>query len=104
MKLEFDSDMIRNHKITLLDGQIDLVLKSLELYHYNYQFIYPYRGNSKTLEENLRINMVTQTYEQILSQFNDSKSENPILENFKSLEKNYKKIAWNYCNFFYTMI
>lgn len=85
MKLDFDIDAIRNNKIELLDCQVDLILRSLEFYCYTYEFIYPRNNKSKSKEENLRVSLVTDTYNQILEQFKKSKVENPILENYKRL-------------------
>lgn len=85
LKLDFDIYSIRSNKIELLDCQVDLILRSLEFYKYTYNFIYPRNNKSKTLEENLRISLVNDTYEQILNQYGISKSENPILENFKKV-------------------
>lgn len=93
MKLDFDVDSIRKNKIELLDCQVDLILRSLEFYSYTYQFIYPRRGKSETKEENLRICLVRDTYEQILNQFGISRLENPIVENFDESENYLKKIA-----------
>ena len=90
MKLNFDVDSIRKNKIELLDCQVDLILRSLEFYCYTYQYIYPRRGKSESLEENLRICLVRDTYEQILNEFVISKTENSIEENFKN---KFKKIA-----------
>ena len=87
MKLDFDINNIRKNKIELLDCQVDLILRSLEFYSYTYQFIYPRRHKSETKEENLRICLVRDTYEQIINQFGISKSENPIQDNFKNLKK-----------------
>lgn len=89
MNLDFDIDTIRKNKIELLDCQIDLILRSLEFYSYTYQYIYPRRYKSETKEENLRICLVNETYEQILNQFGISKKENPI----KIIEKYNKKVA-----------
>lgn len=89
MNLDFDIDTIRKNKIELLDCQIDLILRSLEFYSYTYQYIYPRRYESETKEENLRICLVRDTYEQILNQFGISKKENPI----KIIEKYNKKVA-----------
>ena len=85
MRIDFDIDSIRKNKIELLDCQVDLILRSLEFYNYTYKFIYPRRGKSESLEANLRISLVNDTYEQILSEFNNSRSENPILDNFKKI-------------------
>lgn len=94
MKLEFDIDSIRKNNLELLDCQIDLLLKSLELYSHTYQFICPRRGISETPEEDLRICLVTDTYDQILNQFATSKLKNPIMDNsLNETEKYFKKIA-----------
>ena len=87
MNLDFDIDSIRNNKIELLDCQIDLILRSLEFYCYTYKFIYPRTNKSKSTEENLRISLVTDTYHQILEQFNKSKKDNPILNQDKKIYK-----------------
>lgn len=89
MILDFDIDKIRKNKIELLDCQIDLILRSLEFYAYTYQFIYPRRHKSESKEENLRICLVRDTYEQILNQFGISKKQNPIDDNdeFENISK-----------------
>ena len=81
MDLEFDIDTIRKNSIELLDCQVDLILKSLEMYSYMYQFIYRRKGKSETIEENLRISLIRDTYHQILNQFGISKVNNPIIDN-----------------------
>jgi hypothetical protein len=96
--LDFDVDTIRKNRIELLDCQIDLILKSLEMYSYMYKFIYPRTKDSLTLEENLRVSLVTGTYEQIANQFGISKKNNIIqsIDNsikIKSKQKNNKKIS-----------
>ena len=73
MKIDFDADSIRNNKIELLDCQVDLILRSLEFYCHTYEFIYPRNHKSKSTEENLRITLVTDTYNQILAQYEKSK-------------------------------
>lgn len=94
MKLDFDVNIIRKNKIELLDCQVDLVLRSLELYAHTYKFIYPRHGKSETKEENLRICLVTDTYEQISNQFVKSKIENPVVSMDLDDDKNFlKKVA-----------
>lgn len=94
VNLDFDINSIRKNNIELLDCQIDLILRSLEFYCYTYQFIYPRRGKSESKEENLRISLVRDTYEQILNEFSNSKKENPVIS-MDSLfdEKFFKKSA-----------
>jgi hypothetical protein len=91
--MNFDIDTIRKNKIELLDCQIDLILRSLEFYSYTYQFICPRKGKTSE-EENLRISLVRDTYNQILKEFGESKSNNPINGNINIFNNNkFKKIA-----------
>lgn len=90
MKLDFDTNTIRKNKIELLDCQVDLILRSLELYSYTYEYIYPRRGKSESLEENLRICLVRDTYHQITSELQDlkfSKNEYKLYKHLENLEK-----------------
>lgn len=75
-------DKPKKKKIELLDCQVDLILKSLEFYSYTYQFVYPRSKKAKTKEENLRICLVRDTYEQILEEYNNENENNKNLENF----------------------
>ena len=93
MRLDFDIENIRKNDISLLDCQVDLILRSLEFYLYTYKYIYP-RKKSETDEENLRKALVNDTYNQILNQYNNSKIDNPIEPNLKFLDEN-KKIEKN---------
>ena len=87
--LDFDMNSIRKNKLELLDCQVDLILKSLEMYCYMYKFIYPRTNKSLSAEEDLRISLVTDTFEQILSEYNESKKSNNT-ENEKQTKINYK--------------
>lgn len=78
MKIDFDTENIRENNIKLLDCQVDLILRSLELNLYIYKFIYPTTEKALTNEEELRKNLVFSTYKQISEEFNESKSNNPI--------------------------
>lgn len=89
MQLDYDITVIRENKITLLDCQVDLILRSLEFYSYAYRYIFPRK--KLTDEEDLRISLVTDTYQQILSEFSNSKKENQILDFDENLQN--KKIA-----------
>lgn len=93
MKLNFDINTIRNNKINLLDCQIDLILRSLEFYSYTYQFIYPRKGKTESEEENLRICLVRDTYNQILKQFGESKFNNPTNDEKNNFYDKLQKIA-----------
>lgn len=70
--LDFNINSKKKIKIELLECQVDLLLKSLQMYCYMYQYIYPRSQKSLTKEENLRISLVTDTYEQILNQYKNT--------------------------------
>lgn len=93
MKLDFDINNIRKNNIELLDCQIDLILRSLEFYAYSYQFIYSRKGKCEDKEENLRISLVTDTYHQILNEYNNQNFKSSINEFLQGFKNNSKKIA-----------
>ena len=68
-------------------------IKKLAFYKYTYEFVYPRRKENKSLEENLRISLVKDTYEQIFTQYTDSKYNYEKSANEKSLDENYKEIV-----------
>lgn len=70
--LDFNINSKKKIKIELLECQVDLLLKSLQMYCYMYQYIYPRSHKSMTKEENLRVSLVTDTYEQILNQYKNT--------------------------------
>ena len=86
--LEFDTKSAKKNKLELLDCQVDLILKSLEMVSYMYQFIYPRSQKSLTNEENLRISLVTDTFEQISNQFKKAEKSKKI-DNQKNFSKNF---------------
>lgn len=92
MKLDFDTDSIRKNELSLLDCQVDLILRSLEFYLYTYKFIYPRRKESETEEENLRKALVRDTYFQIQDEYNLSHKSNAIEPNLKFLDDNTEEI------------
>lgn len=93
-KIDFDTENIRKNNIELLDCQVELILRSLEFYMYTYQFIYPRRRMSESKEENLRISLVRDTYEQITTQFKFDKTFNPLeIEEYSKHLKFIKKIS-----------
>ena len=91
MKTDFDIENIRKNNISLLDCQVDLILRSLEFYAYTYHYIYPRKRESENDEENLRKSLVTDTYHQILNEYNKSRINNPIEPNVKFLDINNNK-------------
>lgn len=89
-EIDFDINSIKKNKIELLNCQVDLILRSLEFYAYTYNYIYPRRGKSETLEENLRKNLVRDTYHQITSQLHLNEHQ---FDNYNKFKKDFKKIA-----------
>ena len=51
MKIDFNINVIGKHNITLLDCQVDLILKSLELYSYTYRYVAPQRKSEQEEDE-----------------------------------------------------
>ena len=68
---DFNIKNIKKCEISLLGCQVDLVLRSLELYSYIYRFVAPHK-KPQTREEDLRIALVRDTYEQILAEYTTS--------------------------------
>lgn len=94
MRLDFNADSINKNTIELLDCQVDLILRSLEYYAYTYQFIYPRSSKNMTKEENLRVCLVRDTYEQIISNLKNPCTRNSVVPNvFANDKKIFKKIA-----------
>ena len=89
MKIDFDTENTNKNKIELLNCQLDLIMRSLELYCYVYRFAYPRKNKCESKEEELRISLVIDTYNSIMSQYNyNSKFKNLHSENiFEELEK-----------------
>ena len=99
MKIDFDIENIKMNKLELLNCQVDLIMRSLEMYAYMYRFAYPRKnGKFESKEEEMRVSLVIDTYEQILSQYNYKSNFKNIYtdEIFRDLEqrkKYYKKIS-----------
>ena len=89
-QLDFDIDSTKKNTIELLNCQVDLILRSLEFYAYTYNYIYPRRGKSETLEENLRKSLVRDTYHQITSCLHIDEKE---VENYNKFKKDFRKVA-----------
>lgn len=90
--VDFDIDSIREHKISLMDCQIDLILKSLTMYLYVYKYVCPTQ-KSQSREEDLRVSLVRDTIEQISSIYTVSKKEQKIhtSKEIEEFEKVFEK-------------
>ncbi len=83
---KFDKNKIHSVELNLLDGQVELILRALELYGYNLE----YRLNSNATDEQKqeKISMLKYTYEQVLvsqAEQVDTKANN--IDNLSSLGK-----------------
>ena len=65
-EVKFDYDNIHPVELRLLDGQVDLILRALELYVYNLDYMLNCE-KSDDMERQKKIAMVKFTFEQILS-------------------------------------
>lgn len=88
---DYNEFYIKN-KIELLNCQIDLILRSLGFYAYNYSLIYQRIGKSESLEENLRKSLVRDTYHQITSQIH-SNYKTKSCDTYNEIKKFFIEIA-----------
>lgn len=84
---KFDTNNIHSVELNLLDGQVDLILRALELYGYNLEYML--NGTDATDEQKQeKISMLKYTYEQVLAsqaEQVDTKANN--LDNLSSFGK-----------------
>lgn len=84
---KFDIKNIHTVELSLLDGQVEIILRALELYGYNLDYML--NGNGITNEQRQeKISMLKYTYEQILaSQAEQVNTKADNLDNLSSLGK-----------------
>ena len=84
---KFDTSNIHSVELNLLDGQVELILRALELYGYNLEYML--NDNDTTDEQKQeKISMLKYTYEQILaSQDEQVNSKANNLDNLSSFGK-----------------
>ena len=63
---EFNSENIKPVELTLLNGQVDIILRSLELYSHNLEFMLNSNDTSND-ERQEKLAMTKYTYEQVLA-------------------------------------
>ena len=88
---KFDINNIHSVTLNLLDGQVELILRALELYGYNLEYMLN-GSNTSDEEKQEKIAMLKYTYEQVLSSLAEQvngKSDN--IDNLSSLSKNLIK-------------
>lgn len=84
---KFDKNNIHTVELNLLDGQVEIILRALELYGYNMEYMLNSSDATEELKQE-KISMLKYTYEQILSSQADqveSKANNT--DNLNSLGK-----------------
>lgn len=84
---KFDIDNIHSVELNLLDGQVEIILRALELYGYNLEYILNSNDSSDELKQE-KIAMLKYTYEQVLSsQAEQVNSKTNNLDNLSSFGK-----------------
>ena len=96
---KFDIDNIHSVELHLLDGQVEIILRALELYGYNLEYILNSNDSSDELKQE-KIARLKYTYEQVLSsqaeQVNSKANNLDNLSSFgKLLSKDFGEIKPN---------
>lgn len=87
----FDVNNIHSVELNLLDGQVELLLRSLELYGYNLEFMLNSSDSSDDNKQE-KLALLKYTYEQILaSQAEQVQSKGNNRDNLSNLGKNLIK-------------
>lgn len=91
----FNTENINYIDLHLLEGQVDLILESLQLYAFNLHKVWAIEKNSDL--EDLRNALLFHTYNEIQSKYNNSKVNYDVLqscrlENRRKRQYQYKKI------------
>lgn len=85
----FSIDNIQSVRLNLLNGQVDIILRSLELYGYNLEYMLNSNDGTDDMRQE-KIAMIKYTYEQILS--SQAEQVNGKSNNIESLSSLGKKI------------
>lgn len=84
---KFDTNNIHSVELNLLDGQVEIILRGLELYGYNLEYMLNSNDAANELKQE-KIAMLKYTYEQILaSQAEQVDSKTNNIDNLSSLGK-----------------
>ena len=90
-KSYFDTNNIESVELDLLDGQVEIILRALELYGYNLEFMLDSSDTSDESKQE-KLAMLKYTYEQILSsQAEQVQSKSNNRDNLSNLGKNLIK-------------
>jgi len=85
--VNFDTNNIHSVELNLLDGQVEIILRGLELYGYNLEYMLDSTDATNDTRQE-KIALIKYTYEQVLSsqaEQIDSKANN--IDNLSSLGK-----------------
>lgn len=85
----FDSNNIHSVELNLLDGQVEIILRALELYGYNLEYMLNSTDSSDNIDtKQEKIAMLKYTYEQILaSQAEQVNKKSNNIDNLSSFGK-----------------
>ena len=87
----FNIENIKSVDLTLLDGQVEIILRGLELFGYNLEFMLNGSDSSEELRQE-KMALVRYTYEQILStQAEQVNGKSNNIENLSNLGKKLLK-------------
>ena len=90
---KFDKNKIHSVELNLLDGQVDLILRALELYGYNLEYML--NSNDATDEQKQeKISMLQYTYEQVLA--SQAEQVDTIANNIDNLNSLGKLLSNNF--------
>lgn len=86
--INFDSSKIQSVNLNLLNGQVEILLRALELYGYNLEYMLNSTDSSNKTKDD-KVAMLKYTYEQILAtqaeQVNGKTNNNDNVPNFGKL-------------------
>lgn len=87
----FNRENIKSVELNLLDGQVEIILRSLELYGYNLEYMLNGSDSSEELRQE-KMALIKYTYEQILAtQAEQVNGKSNNFENLPNLGKNLIK-------------
>lgn len=85
--VNFNTNNIHSVELNLLDGQVEIILRSLELYGYNLEYMLNSNDTSDEMKQE-KIALLKYTYEQVLaSQAEQVQSKSNNIDNLPSLGK-----------------
>ena len=87
MENTFNTNNIHSVELNLLDGQVELILRSLELYSYNLEYMLNSNDSSDELKQE-KMALLRYTYEQVLaSQAEQVESKSNNIDNIPTIGK-----------------